>query len=255
MRAGEGDSRNAVCARKRKTTILQAGRRFNFCLARLHRHISKNSNSKQTTCMDQKESPRPVSKQTCLPWHPTKLCERLWLLLLELKKKMQSVWKKINTHVCKNKRTCVPAAHGSTGRWLIRSLTYFAQPIGWKLRRCLRISHDRFGSSSDLCINGHLHYPNDVDRSLNEDPTNKIRKYRSDYNNNPPNFISFIPVIIKLLVRLGGYIVNLYDFYFYKLIGKLTAFLHLQELNLHYQTVDFSTTSEGRSRTTWNQRL
>jgi hypothetical protein len=155
--------------------------------------------------------------------------------------------------VKKNKHTCVPAAHGSTGRWLIRSLTYFAQPIGWKLRRCLRISHDRFGSSSDLCINGHLHYPNDVDRSLNEDPTNKIRKYRSDYNNNPPNFISFIPVIIKLLVRLGGYIVNLYDFYFYKLIGKLTAFLHLQELNLHYQTVDFSTTSEGRSRTTWNQ--
>jgi hypothetical protein len=32
-----------------------------------------------------------------------------------------------------------------------------------------------------------------------------------------------------LLVRLGGYIVNLYDFYFYKLIGKLTAFLQLQE--------------------------
>jgi hypothetical protein len=27
------------------------------------------------------------------------------------------------------------------------------------------------------------------------------------------------------------YIVNLCDFYFYKLIGKLTAFLHLQEFS------------------------
>jgi hypothetical protein len=97
------------------------------------------------------------------------------------------------------KKKCHLCACGTTGR-LIRSLTYFAQPIGWKLRRCLRISHERFGSSSDLCTNGHLHYPNDVDRSLNEDPTNKIRKYPTDCNNNSPNFISFIPVIIKLLV-------------------------------------------------------
>ncbi len=32
----------------------------------------------------------------------------------------------------------------------------------------LHIDHDRFGSSSDLNLNGHLHYPNDIDRSLNE---------------------------------------------------------------------------------------
>jgi hypothetical protein len=32
----------------------------------------------------------------------------------------------------------------------------------------LRIAHDRFGSSSDPSINGQLHYPNDVDRSLHE---------------------------------------------------------------------------------------
>jgi hypothetical protein len=50
----------------------------------------------------------------------------------------------------------------------------------------LRIDHERFGSSSDLSINGHLHYPNDVDRSLNEAAADKIRKHRSDYNNNPP---------------------------------------------------------------------
>ncbi len=30
----------------------------------------------------------------------------------------------------------------------------------------LLISHERFGSSSDPSINGHIHYPNDVDRSL-----------------------------------------------------------------------------------------
>ena len=56
----------------------------------------------------------------------------------------------------------------------------------------LRIAHDRFGSSSDPNLNGKLHYPNDIDRSLNEAAADKIRKYRGDYNNNPPtaNFSS-----------------------------------------------------------------
>ena len=49
----------------------------------------------------------------------------------------------------------------------------------------LRIAHDRFGSSSDPTLNGRLHY-NDIDKSLNEAATDKIRKYRADYNNNPP---------------------------------------------------------------------
>ncbi len=43
------------------------------------------------------------------------------------------------------------------------------------------------------------HYTNDIYRSLNETEDNKIRKYRPDYNNNPPNTA-------------------------YRLIGKLTAF-------------------------------
>ena len=47
----------------------------------------------------------------------------------------------------------------------------------------LRIAHDRFGSSSDPSLNGNLHYPNDIDRSLNEVAGDKIRKYRTDYNN------------------------------------------------------------------------
>jgi hypothetical protein len=44
----------------------------------------------------------------------------------------------------------------------------------------LHIVNERFGSSSDPSINGHLHYPNDIDRSLNESVSDKIRNYRTD---------------------------------------------------------------------------
>jgi hypothetical protein len=47
----------------------------------------------------------------------------------------------------------------------------------------------------DPNLNGHLHHHNDIDRSLNEAATDKIRKYRADYDNNPPNAISFMPTI------------------------------------------------------------
>jgi hypothetical protein len=36
---------------------------------------------------------------------------------------------------------------------------------------------------------------------------------------------------LLLLVRQAGYIVNLLDFYSYRIIGKLTAFLQLQEFS------------------------
>ena len=48
---------------------------------------------------------------------------------------------------------------------------------------------------------------------------------------------------LLLLVRLGGYIVNLSDFYSYRLIGKLTAFLQLQEFSLRKPTVTSSTST------------
>jgi hypothetical protein len=66
----------------------------------------------------------------------------------------------------------------------------------------LDIDHDRFGSTSDPNLNGKLHYPNpnDIDRSLTETDTDKIRKYRTDYNNNPPNTVSFMTAIL-LYVR------------------------------------------------------
>ena len=66
----------------------------------------------------------------------------------------------------------------------------------------LRITHDGWGSSSDPSINGHLHYPNDIDRSLNETDTVKIRKYDADYNNNPPSSVAFMPIIVSTSGRL-----------------------------------------------------
>jgi hypothetical protein len=66
----------------------------------------------------------------------------------------------------------------------------------------LRISHDRVGSSADPTLNGHLRYPNNLDRSLNEAAADKVRKYRADYNNNPLSVISFMPACENRLWNL-----------------------------------------------------
>ena len=71
----------------------------------------------------------------------------------------------------------------------------------------LYISHDRFGSISDPSINGHLHYPNVLDGSLND--TDKIRQYHTDYNNRPSNPISFMSVIPNVSGRLHSELVLL----------------------------------------------
>ena len=73
----------------------------------------------------------------------------------------------------------------------------------------LRIVHERWGSSSDPNLNGHLHYPNDIDRSLNEAAADKIRKYRAAYNNNTPDAISFMPAIASTSGRLHSEFVRL----------------------------------------------
>ena len=73
----------------------------------------------------------------------------------------------------------------------------------------LRLAHDRFGSSSDPILNGQLHYPQDVDKSLNEDAADKIRKYRTDYNNNPSNAISFMSAIASTSDRLHSEFIRL----------------------------------------------
>jgi hypothetical protein len=71
----------------------------------------------------------------------------------------------------------------------------------------LRIAQDRVGSSTTL--NGHLKYPNNLDQSLNDSSADKIRKYRDDYNNNPPNTVSFMPAIASTSGRLHSEFVRL----------------------------------------------
>jgi hypothetical protein len=73
----------------------------------------------------------------------------------------------------------------------------------------LRIAHDRMGSSADPSLNGHLKYPNNVDQSLNDPAADKIRKYRSDYNNMPPSVVSFMCPIVSTSWRLHSEFVRL----------------------------------------------
>jgi hypothetical protein len=75
----------------------------------------------------------------------------------------------------------------------------------------LNIDHERFGSSSDPSLIEHLHYPNDMDRSLHEADTDKIMKYHVDYNNNPPKAISFIHSITTTSGRLHSEFVSLFN--------------------------------------------
>jgi len=60
-----------------------------------------------------------------------------------------------------------------------------------------------------ILMETYLHDPNDIDRSLNEAATDKIRKYRADYNNNPPNSISLMPVIDSTSGRLRSEFIRL----------------------------------------------
>ncbi len=73
----------------------------------------------------------------------------------------------------------------------------------------LRITHGRWGSSSVPSINGNVPYPNDIDSSLNESVTDKIRKYHTDYNNKPPNVISFMTDISSTSGRIHSEFVRL----------------------------------------------
>jgi hypothetical protein len=73
----------------------------------------------------------------------------------------------------------------------------------------LRIAHDRVGSSTDPTLNGHLRHPNNLDQSLNDSASDKIRKYRADYNNNPPSPVSFMPAIASTSGRLHSEFIRL----------------------------------------------
>jgi hypothetical protein len=105
----------------------------------------------------------------------------------------------------------------------------------------LNIDHDRFGSSSDPNLNGRLHYPNDIDRSLNETVTDKIRKYRTEYNNNPPTTVAFMTVIGSMSGRLHCEFVRLLFLQTHRETDRFFAtsgvhFLILQEHILTHHT-------------------
>ena len=59
----------------------------------------------------------------------------------------------------------------------------------------LHVAHERWGSSSNPSLSGHLHYPADIDRTLNEAAVDKVLQYRADYNNRPFHAIAFMPAI------------------------------------------------------------
>ena len=62
------------------------------------------------------------------------------------------------------------------GHWDIELASYLVNTTGAvSLLMDLLIPHERFGSNSDPSINGHLHYPHDLDRPLNEAAADKIR--------------------------------------------------------------------------------
>ena len=73
----------------------------------------------------------------------------------------------------------------------------------------LRITHDRVGRSFDLSLNGNLRYPIDKDRSLNEGAADKILKYHTDYNNNPPQAVAFMLAIASTSGRLHSEFIRL----------------------------------------------
>ena len=103
----------------------------------------------------------------------------------------------------------------------------------------LRIAHDRVGSSVDPTLNGHLRYPNNLDRSLNEATNDKVRKYRADYNNNPPSVISFMTAISSTSGRLHCEFIRLLFLQSYRETDLF--FFTVSEFRLRKQIVESST--------------
>jgi hypothetical protein len=85
---------------------------------------------------------------------------------------------------------------------LVGYLTDVAGPVPLVLD--LRVAHDRVDSSADPALNEHLRYPNILDQSLNDTSTTKLRKYRVDYNFNPPRGVGFMSAIPSTSGHLHG---------------------------------------------------
>jgi hypothetical protein len=90
------------------------------------------------------------------------------------------------------------------------------------------IAHDRFGSSSNPNLNGKLHWPTDMDKSLNVAAPDKIRKYHTDYNNNPPQTISFMPTIVSTSGSLHSEFIRILFLHVHRETDRFFATLGVQ---------------------------
>ena len=106
----------------------------------------------------------------------------------------------------------------------------------------LRIAHERWGSSSNPSLKGHLHYPNDSDGPLNEAAADKIREYRADYNNRPSNAISFMPAVASTTGRLHCEFVRLLFLQAHRETDRFLAAsgVQLAQSTFHYRRAAFS---------------
>jgi hypothetical protein len=109
----------------------------------------------------------------------------------------------------------------------------------------LRLRHERFGSSSNPALNGHLHYaaPADIDKPLNEAAADKIRPfltfsknfalysdYGAEYNNRRSKSISYMPAVASTFGRLHCEILRILFLQAHRETHRF--FLQVQELRL-----------------------
>jgi hypothetical protein len=111
------------------------------------------------------------------------------------------------THKVKTQEVVKSRGHHCGDIELAGYLANEADPVSLVLD--LRIVHDRLGSSADPSRNGHLKYPNKLDQSLNDAAADKIRKYRTDYNNRTPSAVSFMTAITSTSGRIHSEFVRL----------------------------------------------
>ena len=102
-----------------------------------------------------------------------------------------------------------------------------------------------------LMETSNLHYPDNIDRSLNETVGDKIRKCRSDYNNNPPNTVSFMSDIPSTSGRLHSEFVRLLFFQVHRETDRFFAVSGVQLAQhdrdqFHFRRVAFSTQVKSR---------
>ena len=106
----------------------------------------------------------------------------------------------------------------------------------------LRIAHEHWGSSSHPSLNGHLHHPTDIDRTLNEAAADKVIQYRADYNNRPSHVIAFMPAITSTSGRLHSEFVRLLFLQVHREIDRFLAAsgVQLAETSLHFRRAALS---------------